>query len=95
VALFPVRSRPGGHARRGQRFAILQGSQGSEQRVIGGHADDGGLALAASASSVIRNPAAYWLGDSAVHVHALARLIAQAEQLLPQAVHDARDQELT
>jgi hypothetical protein len=38
---------------------------------------------------------AYWLGDSAVHQHALASLIAQAEQLLPQAVRDARDQELT
>jgi hypothetical protein len=38
---------------------------------------------------------AYWLGDSAVHLHALASLIAQAHQLLPQAVHDARDQELT
>jgi hypothetical protein len=38
---------------------------------------------------------AYWLGDSAVHLHALASLIAQAGQLLPQAVRDARDQELT
>ena len=38
---------------------------------------------------------AYWLGDSAVHLHALASLITQAEQLLPQAVHDARNQELT
>jgi hypothetical protein len=38
---------------------------------------------------------AYWLGDSGVRLHALASLIAQAEQLLPQAVHDARDQELT
>jgi len=37
----------------------------------------------------------YWLGESSVHLHALASLIAQAEQLLPQAVHDARDQELT
>jgi hypothetical protein len=36
-----------------------------------------------------------WPGDSAVRLHALASLIAQAEQLLPQAVHDARDQELT
>ena len=36
-----------------------------------------------------------WLGDSAVRLHALASLIAQAEQLLPQAVHHARDQELT
>ena len=38
---------------------------------------------------------AYWLGDSAVHLHALTSLIAQAQQLLPRAVHDARDQELT
>jgi hypothetical protein len=38
---------------------------------------------------------AYWLGDSGVRLHALTSLIAQAEQLLPQAVHDARDQELT
>jgi hypothetical protein len=37
----------------------------------------------------------YWLGDSAVRLHALASLIAQARQLLPQAVRDARDQELT
>jgi hypothetical protein len=41
----------------------------------------------------LRTP--YWLGDSAIRLHALASLITQAEQLLPQAVHDARDQELT
>jgi len=41
----------------------------------------------------LRTP--YWLGDSAVRLHALASLIPQAQQLLPQAVHDARDQELT
>jgi hypothetical protein len=41
----------------------------------------------------LRTP--YWLGDSAVRLHALASLITQARQLLPQAVHDARDQELT
>jgi hypothetical protein len=41
----------------------------------------------------LRTP--YWPGDSAVRLHALASLIAQAENLLPQAVHDARDQELT
>ena len=41
----------------------------------------------------LRTP--YWLGDSAVRLHALASLIAQARQLLPQAVNDARDQELT
>jgi hypothetical protein len=43
--------------------------------------------------AALRTP--YWLGDSAVHLHALASLIAQAQQLLPQAVFDARDQELT
>jgi hypothetical protein len=41
----------------------------------------------------LRTP--YWLGDSAVRLHALTSLIAQAQQLLPDAVHDARDQELT
>jgi hypothetical protein len=43
--------------------------------------------------SRLRTP--YWLGDSGVRLHALASLITQAEQFLPQAVHDARDQELT
>jgi hypothetical protein len=41
----------------------------------------------------LRTP--YWLGDSAVRLHALASLITQAQELLPQAIHDARDQELT
>jgi hypothetical protein len=41
----------------------------------------------------LRTPS--WLGDSAVRLHALASLIDQAEQLLPQAIRDARDQELT
>jgi hypothetical protein len=41
----------------------------------------------------LRTP--YGLGDSAVRLHALTSLSAQAEQLLTQAVHDARDQELT
>ena len=43
--------------------------------------------------AALRTPC--WLGDSSVRLHALASLIAQAEQLMPQAVHDARDQELT
>jgi hypothetical protein len=43
--------------------------------------------------AALRTP--YWLGDSGVRLHALASLITQAQQLLPQAVHDARDQELT
>jgi hypothetical protein len=37
----------------------------------------------------------YWPSDSGVHLHALATLITQAQQLLPQAVRNARDQELT
>ena len=41
----------------------------------------------------LRTP--YWLGDSGVRLHALASLIGQAERILPQAVHHARDQELT
>ena len=41
----------------------------------------------------LRTP--YWLGDSAVRLHTLASLIAQADKLLPQAIHEARDQELT
>lgn len=41
----------------------------------------------------LRTP--YWLGDNAVRLHALTSLIRQAEQLLPQAVADGRDQGLT
>jgi hypothetical protein len=41
----------------------------------------------------LRTPS--WLGDTAIHLHALASLITQAERLLPAAVHAAREQELT
>jgi NAD dependent epimerase/dehydratase family enzyme len=41
----------------------------------------------------LRTP--YWLGDTAVHLHALASLLTQAQRLLPEAVAQARDQELT
>lgn len=41
----------------------------------------------------LRTP--YWLGDTGVRLHALASLIAQAQQELHDAVNDARDQELT
>ena len=51
--------------------------------------------LTEAIDNLARQRTAYWLGDSAVHLHALASLIAQAQQLLPQAVHAARDQELT
>jgi hypothetical protein len=43
--------------------------------------------------SRLRTP--YWLGDAGVRLHALASLLAQAEQLLPEVVRDTRDQELT
>jgi signal recognition particle GTPase len=51
--------------------------------------------LSEAIDSLARQRTAYWLGDSAVRLHTLASLIAQAEQLLPQAIRDARDQELT
>jgi hypothetical protein len=51
--------------------------------------------LSQAIDSLARRRTPYWLGDSAVRLHALASLIAQAEQLLPQTIHDARDQELT
>jgi hypothetical protein len=57
--------------------------------------DDSLHVLNDAIDSLARLRTAYWLGDSSVHLHALTSLIAQAEQLLPQAVHNARDQELT
>jgi hypothetical protein len=57
--------------------------------------DDSLHVLSQAIDDLARLRTAYWLGDSAVHLHALASLIAQAQRLLPQAVHDARDQELT
>ena len=41
----------------------------------------------------LRTP--YWLGAAAVRLHALASLLAQAQVLLPGAVTQARDQDLT
>ena len=57
--------------------------------------DDSLQVLTEAIEHLARLRTAYWLGDSAVHLHALASLIAQAQQLLPQAVRHARDQELT
>jgi hypothetical protein len=57
--------------------------------------DDSLRVLTDAIDNLARLRTAYWLGDSAVHLHAMASLIAQAQQLLPQAVHDPRDQELT
>ena len=57
--------------------------------------DDSLAVLTEAIDRLARLRTAYWLGDSAAHLHALTSLIAQAQQLLPQAIHDARDQELT
>jgi hypothetical protein len=51
------------------------------------------LGEAIDALGELRTP--YWLGDSAVRLHALASLLAQAQGLLPGAVAQARDQFLT
>lgn len=48
------------------------------------------LAAAVDTLGALRTP--YWLGDTAVGLHALASLIAQAQQMVPGAVHEARDQ---
>ena len=57
--------------------------------------DDSLTVLSQAIDDLAQLRTTYWLGDSAVRLHALASLIAQTEQLLPQAIHDARDQELT
>jgi hypothetical protein len=57
--------------------------------------DDSLAVLTEAIDALARLRTSNWLGDSAVHLHALTSLITQAQQLLPQAVHDARDQELT
>ena len=51
--------------------------------------------IAEATGQLARLHTPYRPGDSAVRLHAPASLLAQAQQLLPQAVHDARDQELT
>ena len=48
-----------------------------------------------AAGQLARLRTTHWPGDSAACLHTLASLITQAQQLLPAAVHDARDQELT
>ena len=58
-------------------------------------ADDSLQVLDQAIDQLARLRTPYWLGDSAVRLHALASLIAPTPQLLPQAVADARDQELT
>jgi hypothetical protein len=57
--------------------------------------DDSLHVLTEATGNLARQRTPYWLGDSGIRLHALASLITQAEQLLPQAIHDARDQEHT
>jgi hypothetical protein len=57
--------------------------------------DDRLAVLTEAIDALARLRTTYWPGDSAVHLHALTSLTAQAEQLLPEAIRDARDQELT
>ena len=45
--------------------------------------DDTLAVLNNAVDQLARLRTAYWLGDSAVRLHALTSLIAQAEQLLP------------
>jgi hypothetical protein len=57
--------------------------------------DDSATVLDQAVDALARLRTPYWLGDSAVRLHALTSLIHQAEQLLPTAVADGRDQGLT
>jgi hypothetical protein len=56
---------------------------------------DSELVLDEAIETLARLRTPYWLGDTGVRLHALASLIAQAEQELHRAVQEARDQELT
>jgi len=56
---------------------------------------DSEAVLAEAVEALAKLRTAHWLGDSAVTLHALASLIAQADNLLTGAVADARDQALT
>lgn len=57
--------------------------------------DDTAALLNEAIETLARLRTPYWLGDSGVRLHALASLTAQAQRLLPEAIHDARDQDLT
>jgi hypothetical protein len=57
--------------------------------------DDSLQVLNDAIETLARRRTPYWLGDSSVQLHALTSLLAQAEQLLPEAVHDARDHDFT
>ena len=62
----------------------------------GPRTDDDSCAIVDEAIEMLsRARTAYWLGDSGIRIHAMASLIAEAQRQLPQAIRDARDQELT
>jgi len=48
------------------------------------------LTEAVDTLAALRTP--YWLGDTAVGLHALASLLAQAQRQLPEAIKEAREQ---
>jgi hypothetical protein len=53
---------------------------------------DSALVLTDALDALARLRTPYWLGNSAVNLHVLASLIAQAQSMLPEAVASARDQ---
>lgn len=53
------------------------------------------LLLEQALDDLARLRTAYWLGHSSVRLHALASIICQTHPMLPTAIDDARDQELT
>ena len=56
---------------------------------------DSATILAEAVEKLARLRTPYWLGDDAVTLHALASLIRQAQQTLPEVVASARDQDYT
>jgi len=57
--------------------------------------DDSTAVIDEAVEALCQIRTAYWLGDSGVRLHALVSLIAEAQRQLPQAIRDARDQEVT
>ena len=57
--------------------------------------DDSAAVLDEAIDTLAKRRTPYWLGDSAVRLHALASLLAQAQALLPDAIAQAREQDLT
>lgn len=56
---------------------------------------DSAAVLAEAVETLARLRTPYWLGDTAVTLHALTSLIAEAQRTLPEAVAAARDQDRT